>query len=88
MNMTYKMYCVLECINNELVPEINFVALLKLKAPVRTISVESTLALNLWCFGARVVYVHISDTHPPHCRAIHDSLSFLPNLEKSKKISE
>jgi len=59
-----------------------FVALLQLKAPVRTISVESTLALNPWCFGARVVYVHTPGTHPPQCKAFHDSLSVLPKLEK------
>jgi hypothetical protein len=33
-------------INIKVVPEIHFAALLQLKAPVRTISVESTLALN------------------------------------------
>ena len=70
------------CINNKVVPEIHFVALLQLKAPARTISVESTLALNPWCFCAKVVYVHTPHTHPPHCKAIHDSLSVLPQLEK------
>ena len=44
MNMSYKMNCVLEeCVNNKVVPEIHFVALLKLKAPVRTISVSPLL---------------------------------------------
>jgi len=76
MNLSYEM---------EVVPEIHFAALLQLKAPVRTISVESTLALNPWCFGAKVVYVHTSGTHPPHCKAIHDSLSVLPKLEKSQE---
>ena len=71
--------------NNKVVPEIHFVALLKLKAPARTISVESTLALNPWCFGAKVVYVRTPGTHPPHCKAIHDSLSVLPKLEKSQE---
>ena len=71
---------------NEVVPEIHFVALLQLKAPARAISVESTLALNPWCFGAKVVYVHTSGTHPPHCKAIHDSLSVLLKLEKVKQL--
>jgi hypothetical protein len=44
-------YCVRSEVRNK-VPEIPYVALLKLKAPVRTISVESTFALNPWCFGA------------------------------------
>jgi hypothetical protein len=74
-----------EYISNEVVPEIHFVVLLQLKAPARTISVESTLALNPWCFGAKVVYVRTSDTHPPQCKAIHDSLSILPKLEKSQE---
>ena len=70
---------------NEVVPENQFVALLQLKAPARTISVESTLALNPWCFGAKVVYVHTSGAHPPQCKAIHDSLSVLLKLEKSQE---
>ena len=70
------------CINNGVVPGIHFVALLQLKALARAISVESTLALNPWCFGAKAVYVHPPHTHPPHCKAIHDSLSVLPKLEK------
>ena len=70
---------------NEVVPEIHFVALLQLKAPACTISVESTLALNPRCFGAKVVYVRTPGTHPPQCKAIHDSLSVLPNLEKSQE---
>ena len=74
-----------ECIRNKVVPEIHFVALLKLKASARTISVESTLALNPWCFGAKVAYVRTSGTHPPQCKAIHDSLSVLPKLEKSQE---
>jgi len=74
-----------ECISNEVVPEIHFAALLQLKAPARTISVESTLALNPWCFCAKVVYVHTPGTHPPHCKAIHDSLSALPKLGKSQE---
>ena len=74
-----------ECFNNKVVPAIHFVALLKLKAPVRTISVESTLALNPWCIGAKVVYVHTPGTHPPQCKAIHDSPSVLPKLEKSQE---
>jgi hypothetical protein len=79
------MHCVLDgCINNK-VPEIHFVALLKLKAPARSISVESTLALNPWPFGAKAVYVHIPGTHPPKCKAIHCSLSVLPKLEKSQE---
>ena len=68
-----------------IVPEIHFVALLQLKAPARTISVESTLALNPWCFGAKVVYVHTPGTHPPHRKAIYDLLSVLPKLEKSQE---
>jgi len=56
----------------------------KLKAPARTISVESTLALNPWCFGAKAVYVHTPGTHPPQCKAIYDSLSVLPKLEKNQ----
>ena len=75
----------MECINNKVVPEIHFVALLKLKGPARTISVKSTLALNPWCFGAKVVHVHTPGTHPPQCKAIHDPLSVLPKLEKSKE---
>ena len=63
----------------------HFVALLKLEAPVRTISVESTLALNPWCFGAKVAYVHTPGTHPPQCKAICESLSVLPKLEKSRE---
>ena len=86
MNTSYKMYCVLEHINNKVVPEIHFVALLKLKAPAHTMLAESTLVLNPWCFGARVVYVHTPGAHPPHCKAIHDSLSFLPKLEKNQEI--
>jgi hypothetical protein len=74
-----------ECISNDIVPEIHFVAVLQLKAPARAISVESTLALNPWCFGAQGVYVHTPGTHPPHCKAIHDSLSVLPKLEKSQE---
>ena len=70
---------------NKVVPEIDFVASLKLKAPVRTISVESTLALNPQCFGAKVVYVRTPGTHPPQCKAIHDSLSVLPNLENCQE---
>ena len=88
MNMSYAM-CVREredCINNKVVPEIHFAALLKLKAPACTISVESTLALNPWCFGAKVVYVRTSSTRPPHCKATHDSLSVPPKLEKVKKL--
>ena len=79
------MYCVLEEFMNKVVPEIHFVALLQLKAPARTISVESTLALNPWCFGAKAAYVHTPGTHPPHCKAIHDSLSVLPKLEKKSR---
>ena len=87
MNLSYEMNCVWEeRISNEVVPDIRFVALLQLKAPARTISVESTLALNPWCFGAKVVYVRTPGTHPPHCNAIHDSLSVLPKLEKSQEI--
>jgi len=80
-------YVLEECISNEVVPEIHFVALLQLKAPARTISVESTLALNPWCFGAKVVYVHTPGAHPPQCKAIHDSLSVLPKLKKVKKLT-
>jgi hypothetical protein len=50
-----------------------------------TISVESTLALNLRYCGARVVYVNTLGTLPPQCKAIHDSLSVLPKLEKSQE---
>ena len=57
MNLSCEMdcicICVKECISSEVVPEIHFAALLQLKAPARTISVESTLALNPWCFGAK-----------------------------------
>jgi hypothetical protein len=73
------------CISSEVVPEIHFAALLQLKAPARAISVESTLALNPWCFGAKVVYVRTPGTHPPHRKAIHDSLSVLPKLKKSQE---
>jgi hypothetical protein len=80
------MCCELQCINNnKAVPEIHFVALLKFEAPTRTISVESTLALNPWCFDAKVGYVHTPGTHPPQYKAIHDSLSVLPKLEKSQE---
>ena len=61
-----------------------FVDLLKFEALARTVSVESTLALNPRCFGAKAVYLHTSHTHPPHCTAIHDSPSVLPRLEKSQ----
>ena len=77
----------MECMNNKVVPQIHFVAFLQLKAPARTISVESTLALNPWCFGAKVVYVHTPGTHPPHCKAVRDSLSVLPKLKKFKKLA-
>jgi len=70
---------------NKVVPEIDFVRLLKLKSPARTISVESTLALNPQCFGAKVIYVHMPGTHPPQCKAIHDSLCVLPNLENGQE---
>ena len=73
------------CINNGVVPGIHFVALLQLKAPACAISVESTLALNPLCLGAKVVYVHTPGTHPPQCKAIHDSLIVLPKLEKSQE---
>ena len=63
----------------------HFVALLQLKAPARTISVESTLALNPWCCGAKVVYVHTPGTNPPQCKVIRDSLNVLPKLEKSQE---
>ena len=69
----------------EAVPEMHFVALLQLKAPARTISVESTLALNPWCCGAKVVYVHTPGTNPPQCKVIRDSLNVLPKLEKSQE---
>jgi hypothetical protein len=85
MKMSYKMKCVLKCINNKGVPEIHFAASLKFEASVCTVSVESTLALNQGCFGARVIYVHTPGTHPPQCKAIHDSLSVLPKLEKKVK---
>jgi hypothetical protein len=61
MKVSYKMQYVLECINNKVVPEIHFAALLKLEAPV-----ESTLELNPWCFGAGGVYVHTCPPPPPH----------------------
>jgi hypothetical protein len=77
--------CVSQCLNNKVVPEIHVVALLQLKAPARTISVESTLALNPWCFGARGVYVCMPGTRPPKRKDIHDSLSVLPKLEKSQE---
>jgi hypothetical protein len=73
MKLSYEMICALEeCFHNKVVPEIHFVAVLKLKAPAHTILVESTLALNPWCFGAKAVYVHTPGTHPPQCKAIHD----------------
>jgi hypothetical protein len=65
----------------KVVPEIHFVALLKLQAPVDTISVESTLVLNPMCFGSKVVY----GAHPPHCKAIYDSLGVLPKLEENQE---
>jgi hypothetical protein len=87
INVSYiqDVWSVLEGISNKVVPEIPFVGLLKLKAPAHTISVESTLALNPWHFGAKVVYVHTPGTHPPHCKAIYDSLSVLLKLEKSQE---
>ena len=78
-------WCVRSEERNKVIPEIHFVGLLQLKAPARTISVESTLALNPRCFGAKAVYVHTPGTRPPHCKAIHDSLSLLPKLEKKVK---
>ena len=56
-----------------------------IQAPACTTSVEITLALNPWCFGARVDYVHTPSTLPPQCEVIHDSLSVLPKLEKYMK---
>jgi len=82
MSMSDEM-CVLECMDNKVVPEVCVVALLNLKTAVHTISVESTLALNPQCFRGKVVYVHAPGTHPPQCKPIHDSLSVLPKLEKS-----
>jgi hypothetical protein len=76
-------WCVRRRGRNKVVPEIHFAALLKLEVPARTITVESTLALNPWYFGAKAVHVHTPGTQPPHCKAIHDSLSVLPKLEKS-----
>ena len=72
----------------KVVPEIHFAALLQLKAPARTISVESTLALNPWLFGATVVYDGTPGTHPSQCKTVHDSLSVLPKLEKKSRNSE
>jgi hypothetical protein len=71
--------------SNEVVPEIHFVALLELKAPVRTISPMCHSCINPWCFGAKVVYVHGPRTRPPQCKPIHDSLSVLPKLKKKVK---
>ena len=76
-----------KCINGKVVPEICFVALLQLKAPVRTISVESTLALNPWCFHARVVYVHTPGAHTlPSARPSMIHWVFSPNWKKVKKL--
>jgi hypothetical protein len=55
VNIVTMNMCVRSEERNKVVPEIHFVALLKLEAPVCTISVESTLVPNPWCFGARVV---------------------------------
>jgi hypothetical protein len=84
--VSYEMNCVWEeCVCNEVVPEIHFAACCKRRPPARAISVEPTLALNPWCFGAKVVYVRTPGTHPPQHKATHDSLSVLPNLEKSQE---
>jgi len=40
MNMSYMMRCVLECIN-KVIPEIDFVALLKMGAPVSSVEIGS-----------------------------------------------
>ena len=61
-----------EC--NKVVPA----ALLQWKAPACTISVESTLALNPWCFCAKVVYVRTPGTHPPHCKVLPQLQSLYP----------
>ena len=56
-----------------------------IQAPACIISVETTLVLNPWCSGARVVYVRTSGTHPPQCKVVHDSQSVLSKLEKSQE---
>jgi hypothetical protein len=60
--------------------------LLKLDVLVRAISAEITFAVNPLCFCARVFYVHTPGTHPPQCKAYHDSLNVLPKLETSQEI--
>jgi hypothetical protein len=54
------------------------------RVPVRTVSVEITLALNCLAFGGRVAYVHTPPSDLPPCEAIHESLSLLPNCNKPK----
>ena len=54
---------------------------------MHTMLVKSNVALNPWCFGAEVVYVHVPGAHPPQCKAIHDSPSVLPKLKKVKKLA-
>ena len=52
MNLSYEMICALEeCFNNKVVPVIHFVALLKLKAPGRTVGGVHSCAkpMVLWC---------------------------------------
>jgi hypothetical protein len=50
----------------------------------RTISVESTLALNSSGCSAKVAYVHGPPPDLPQHQAIQDSLSLLPNCKKFK----
>jgi hypothetical protein len=49
---------------------------------VCTISVETTLALNCLGLGAKVAHVHLTPPNLPQHKAIHESLSLLPNCKK------
>jgi len=59
MNTSCKMHCVLQCINNKAVPEIHFVALLKLEVPVCTISVESAhgALVQEWSMSTHLAHI-------------------------------
>jgi hypothetical protein len=54
---------------------------------VRTISVESTLALNCFCCCATATQVHRPPPDLPQPEAIHESLSVLPTCKQINKCS-
>jgi hypothetical protein len=72
MNELEKCVLQLSVLNKKVVPVTHFVALLQLKPPARTISKRPLFALNL-------------AIPSPAQKAIHDSLSVLHKLEKSRE---